>query len=680
MISAAVLALAGAVVLPEMSEAHRKWIDEEVVYIITDKEKEVFLSLQTVEERERFIEAFWVRRDPNPATPSNELKEEHYRRIEHSNRFLGRDTFRPGWRTDRGRYYILLGEPKITQRFSGSNDIVDSELWFYQGGSDKGLPGAFYLLFFQRDGVGELELYHPVGDGPQQLFRSASVVLPDTNNLAAVELLEELSPDLAHASLSYDAGQPPDLFTGRASLGTDSVLARIEESPKRAIRTDYLDAWLRYGNRVAADYSFNFVPNRSAFGVLVGPERTAIVHYGIELDPENFGLASDEEKTKFYTTLDVTVEARNAGGTLVFANERSDFVELSSSQVQAIERFPVAYHDTFPLVPGRYTVSIILRNRVLKRYTVAEAEILVPDFSRSGAALTEPILGYRTEQLFNVGSESEMRAFQLGSLRLEPSADGYFAIGDTIFAFTQAIGTPSEAQVHFELLLGDEVLDRQQAPARESGAALAELATLGAVGGNYLVRARLLRADGTVLAESSAPAILSPRSVVARPNFVYRRGFNAGVPGLLPLVLGDQWSMLQKSDLAGAEYEKAVAAANQKLPQARWKLAYHYLSQNRTAEALELLASLEEAFPSQYEVVAGLGIAYSQAGDDARAVSYLERALTLRPPSTRMLNALGESQERLGDLEKAKGFYQRSLDLDPDQPAVRERLARLVSK
>jgi GWxTD domain-containing protein len=96
----------------EMSEAHRKWIEEEVVYIAADREKEVFRDLQTVEERDRFIEAFWARRDPNPATPANEYREEHYRRIAYANEFLGRDTFRPGFRTDRGRYYILLGEPK----------------------------------------------------------------------------------------------------------------------------------------------------------------------------------------------------------------------------------------------------------------------------------------------------------------------------------------------------------------------------------------------------------------------------------------------------------------------------------------------------------------------------------------------------------------------------------------
>ncbi len=647
-----VLALSG-----QMSDAHRKWIDEDVIYIATDREKEVFGELRTVEERDRFIEAFWSRRDPNPSTPRNEFREEHYRRIAYANDFLGRETFRPGWRTDRGRYYILLGEPKTIERFSGSNEILDSELWFYQGG-DRGLTGAFFLLFFQRDGVGELELYHPIGDGPTSLLRTAGL-LPGQDDLVAVEKLEQLSADLAHASLSYDPGLPPDYLTGRASLGSDDVLVRIEESPKRAVRTDYLDAWLKYGNRVAADYSFNYVPNRSAFGVLLGPSNAALVHYGLELDPESFGFATDEHQKKFYTTLDVTLEARDPEGTLVLAHDRSDYVELTPSQVKEIERYPIAYRDSFPLVPGRYTLSVVFRNRALKRYTVAETELTVPDFNRRGPALTGLLLGYRSAA---------------DPSRIEPAADSVFAIGETVIASSQAVNPPSGSRVRYDLLLGQEVLDEQEVELE----GLAELSTLGTSGGNYVVRARLTAADGSVLAEATAPLTLSPRTSLPRPNFVYRRGFNAAIPGLLPLVLGDQWWNLGEHETALALYETSVAAGNPELPQARWKLAHAYLSRGHTSRALELLAPLEAAFPSQYEVVAGLGLVYSRTSEDAKAVAYLERALALRPPDTVLLNSLGESYRKLGNREKAKEYFQRSLDLDANQPAVRERLSQLM--
>ena len=663
----------------EMSEAHRRWVEEEVVYIATDREKEVFRDLETVEERDRFIEAFWTRRDPNPATPVNEFREEHYRRIDHANRFLGRDTFRPGWRTDRGRYYILLGEPKTIERFSGGNEIVDSELWFYQGGGSRGLPGAFFLLFFQRDGVGEFELYHPIADGPTSLFRTAGI-LPGQDDMAAIEKLEQISADLAHASLSYDAGLPPDYFTGRASLGSDDVLVRIEQSPKRAVRTDYIDAWLKYGNRVAADYSFNYVPNRSSFAVLAGPSRAAFVHYALELDPESFGFATDEDQQKFYTTLDVTLEARDPEGRLVLANDRSDYLELTPSQVKETERYPIAYQDSFPLVPGRYTLSVVFRNRALKRYTVAEKDVVVPDFSGSAPALTDLLFGFRNERLLSAAAESEMRTFQLGSTRIDPASDSVFAIGDTISALSQAVKAPSGSRVRFDLLLGEESIDgREVSVDPVSGAALAELATLGTAGGEYVVRARLMGPDGALLAERTASLTLSPRTSVPRANFVYRRGFNAAVPGLLPLALGDQWWNLGKPDQALALYEKSVAAANAELPQARWKLAHVYLSRGHTSRALDLLAPLEASFPSQYEVVAGLGLVYSRTSEDAKAVTYLERALALRPPDAALLNALGESHRKLGNLEKARESFERSLALNPEQPAVRDALSQLGS-
>ncbi|MBI4905864.1 MAG: GWxTD domain-containing protein [Acidobacteria bacterium] len=89
---------------------YSKWLNEDVVYIISDQEREAFLQLRTDEEREQFIVQFWQRRDPTPATMENEYKEEHYRRIRYANeRFRGASI--AGWRTDRGRTYILYGPP-----------------------------------------------------------------------------------------------------------------------------------------------------------------------------------------------------------------------------------------------------------------------------------------------------------------------------------------------------------------------------------------------------------------------------------------------------------------------------------------------------------------------------------------------------------------------------------------
>ncbi|MGA2434634.1 MAG: GWxTD domain-containing protein, partial [Bryobacteraceae bacterium] len=93
----------------ELASPYKKWLNEDVVYIITDEEKKAFKSLQTDEEREQFIEQFWLRRDPTPDTVENEYKEEHYRRIAYSNEHYASGI--PGWKTDRGRMYIMYGAP-----------------------------------------------------------------------------------------------------------------------------------------------------------------------------------------------------------------------------------------------------------------------------------------------------------------------------------------------------------------------------------------------------------------------------------------------------------------------------------------------------------------------------------------------------------------------------------------
>jgi GWxTD domain-containing protein len=97
---------------PEKAEKKspwQNWLDEDVVYIATDEERREFLQLLTDEERERFVEDFWLKRDPTPGTQENEYKTEHYRRIEYANKHFSARM--PGWKTDRGKTYIVLGPP-----------------------------------------------------------------------------------------------------------------------------------------------------------------------------------------------------------------------------------------------------------------------------------------------------------------------------------------------------------------------------------------------------------------------------------------------------------------------------------------------------------------------------------------------------------------------------------------
>ena len=93
----------------ELKGTYKTWLNEEVPYIISDDERKAFLSLSNDEEREAFIENFWLRRNPNPDSPENEFREEHYRRIAYANEHFAAG--KPGWKTDRGRIYIMWGPP-----------------------------------------------------------------------------------------------------------------------------------------------------------------------------------------------------------------------------------------------------------------------------------------------------------------------------------------------------------------------------------------------------------------------------------------------------------------------------------------------------------------------------------------------------------------------------------------
>ena len=660
-----------------LPEHHRSWLEHDVTYIILERERELFLSLETMEEREHFIEAFWRNRDPNPSTPENEFKDEHYRRLEYVDEFFGRGQSRDGWQTDQGRYYIILGPPRDIERFEGYEELVATHLWFYQGDQAMGSNLFFYLVFFRENDMGDFKLYSPLINGPQALFNGDRFSGQRQSNGPAVRALREISPELAAASLSFDAADSPDYATGQPSLGSDIMLTRIADYPQKAIRADYIDAWLAYGDRVSSEYSFNYVPSRNVFALLADPSGTALVQYSVEIDSADFALGTDDERTKFFATLDITVEARTRDGLLVSASDKEASFELSPSQMRGLGKGAFVYQDDFVLVPGVYDVSVIVKNRILNRYTVAQTEVHVPRFSTDEPRLTDVITGFATEIKEGADDGAIVRAFQVGRVHVQPAAENLFIASDTAHLMTQAFGATSEHRVAFELRRGTETRKRLESEVGAHGLVHEQLPLDSLEGGYYDLVATLRSPDGEILDEKVTSLTLSPRTSVNRPVFVFRRGLDTRIPGLLSYLRGQQLGRYGRVDESTAELEAAVAAGNPRLVAAKWELANAYLRASRPDDALALLSPLQASHPNQYEVVAGLGLAAYLKGDHAGAVTLLERARTLRPPDTRILNALGESHYQLGDEEGAREAFERSLNLDPDQPAVTERLDSL---
>lgn len=683
-----------------LPEEHRVWLEEEVVYIITEAEREVFLGLEGFDEREHFIEAFWQRRDPVPATKENEFKVEHYERFDYANRFLGRDAPRPGWQTDRGRFWIILGEPRQRELFDGRNEVVSIDLWIYQGDTKLGLPPRFNLMFFKKEDIGEYELYHPWADGPDALVRRGELLR--NRQHAAVDILEMVSMDVARASLVVDLTDAhadflsatntiaPRLDTVRPSMSVDKNFIDITESPQKIVDLEEIEGYLRYGDRVTAEYSFRFVKSEADFRVLVGPRNTPFIHYTVKLAPEDFSLEFDERENAYQTTLDVELELRTlASGRLVAMQRNSPGIRLSESEQRAAAGYPFAYRDNLPVLPGGYEVSVVVRNRATQQYTVASSEIVVSGTSGGAPGLSDLILAYRLERHSDLADSLPFGTFQFGPVVLEPSVGGVFAAGDTLTVAAQTVNAGADHRVRLRIV-PDEGMVNDGAASSEAAVPLAErtvragspalppledfaLTRIGA--GRYLVVADLLDGAGAVLGSRTAPLLVSPRAEVERPGFIVRRSFASHAPGLLALALGEQF--MAHGRIAEATVALREAATNPELPMARWKLASALLFDRKAEEALDLLLPVESEYPVEIEVVEGLGFAYYIRDECGEALPRLEHALRLRAPDPSLLNALGDCHEREGEASRAREMFDRSLELNPNQQGVRARLAEL---
>lgn len=138
----------------------KTWVEKDVAYIITSEEKKAFNALQTDEERENFIENFWQRRDPDPDTEVNEFREEYYERIRYANENFASGI--PGWRTDRGRIYIVWGKPDKVEKGYGTfeeNVNVPYEKWFYD--HIEGCCSGVEITFVDPTETGEFRIFKP---------------------------------------------------------------------------------------------------------------------------------------------------------------------------------------------------------------------------------------------------------------------------------------------------------------------------------------------------------------------------------------------------------------------------------------------------------------------------------------------------------------------------------------
>ncbi len=173
-VSAALSSFAASQTTP-LSPSHKAWLEDEVAYIITPVERDVFQRLATDADRDALIEEFWRQRDPTPGTARNEFKDEHYRRLEFTDKTFGRGLPFKGRKTERGRFYITLGPPVDVQRYQPI-DAYAMELWTFQGNPAFGQAPLFRVLFYQRGGAGDYVLYNTVANSPKDLVGTPRMI------------------------------------------------------------------------------------------------------------------------------------------------------------------------------------------------------------------------------------------------------------------------------------------------------------------------------------------------------------------------------------------------------------------------------------------------------------------------------------------------------------------------
>ena len=676
-----------------LPERHRVWLTEEVTYLITDREKRVFLSLTSERQREAFVDAFWRKRDLNPSTPENEFRTEHYARLDHVNNWFGRDTFRDGWQTDRGRYYILLGQPRSIQNYEARDEIYPTELWFYNNSELKrfGLPAFFYLLFWRRHGVGELQLYDPIADGPPALLTGYQPERRDFRDEVerAYEILYEFDPEVANAAMSFRTDEQDITRFQAVPFGSLSLLQDIHEVPFRGLDDSYADRLDFERGAIEADYLFRHVPGHGAMAVLPGPEGASFLHWVVQVDARHIAFVRNEDRATYDTVFVGTVEAslRDDPEQVVTEFRKESFISLNDDQAGALRR-PFSWSGVAPLIPGDHLVRIVLRNRACgsreeedcaKAYTLIEGEVSVPPGDGS-PGLSDLVLGRRFE-----AQRPRYRPFRLGSAAVVPNPQAVYTTADDFVAALVPRNAPEGAAVRFRIvsrepLRDGEVVHEAGSPATgdpASGFTSLEMPLLDLGAGRYELVAELLDRAGGVLARKRAEFTVSPRGDLVEAGFSGTMlPYGPENAGFTSLALAEQWMALERKEQARPALEAAVALAP-RLGRARELLGQLEIEAGRPERVVELLEPVHAEVKDRHDLLRVLGEAYFLVARYEDAEALLSQAIRLENPDARSLNLLGLARYQVSDFAGAREAFERSLALDGEQPEVEEALARV---
>ena len=653
----------------ELTPAQKDWL-EIVTPIITETEKDVFFKLKTEQERDRFISLFWKVRDPVPETNENEFYREYMERVNFADQYFTIGSIKRGCLTERGYYYLLLGKPRERQVFATHSDIWPMELWFYQGDPKYGLPGYFYLIFYQPEGSGDYRLYYPGLEGPEKLV-IPSLSSSQLTRTRALEIIKAINAELSKAALSY---LPEESQEGFSSLTSQTIIATIKSLPEKKFPSAYARNYLSYKDLVEVDYSHNFITSSARARVF--PEgQHYFVHWTVEPDKINFA----EVNGVYSATYELTVRLEDLKGQPVLSRTEEVPLRLNRQQFETRSRQRLAFQDLFPVLPGDYKLLILLKNKTARDFTSWETSLKVP--GTDGGRYLSPLILYHAVSPLQAGLT---KAFSFRGQEYLVGARNEFSPTEKVQIFCWLLAAqqlPAGVRVQYCL----KSLDSEASPdcrttllkdtLQPDNCLRFEPVDLSQVKpGYYRVEISLIDNNQTLdtvrenLVVLSQPALTAPwvlarlHQAMPSPDFLrmiaaqhFLKGSYQETRKILEELLAvrdeaESRLLLARTLFAMGDYQNSLSAA----------MAVYERTRDRDAAKV---AAMD----------------YSKLKDWASAKVYVD-ALLAEATEVSVLNLAAEVYENLGEREQAIKYLERSLSLLPEQPAIRSWLDDLRKK
>ena len=416
-------------VTAESMKIYKKWMDNDVAYIITDEEKKAFKALTTDEERENFIENFWRRRDPNPDTEENEYREEYYERIAYANEHYASGI--PGWKTDRGRVYIAWGKPDSIESHpsGGAYDRPSYE----GGGSTTTYP--FETWFYRHlDNVGEgleIEFVDPTGTGEYRLAR-------DANEKDALKTVPGAGLTTSEQLGLSDKG---DRING-AQGGGGNNFQREQDSIFRRME-------IQVGLQRPPAVKFGDLQ-----GLAGGDSGTILDKDPLQFDLRiDFFRQSDDRIITAFTiqTTNKDLQFKDSGGLqaasmnifgriTAVSGKRSGIFEDSvttnatTEELTQLRDKKSIYQKAIALTPGTYKVDVVVRDVNTGNKGIVNMGFVVPKYDEKKLSTSSLVL---TSKLRSTNERDIGQMFVIGNAKVIPNLSGVYKQGEEVGLYLQ---------------------------------------------------------------------------------------------------------------------------------------------------------------------------------------------------------------------------------------------------